>query len=239
METLDCLAQFSWCCAAEKVFWCLLKRQFKINPDNLFFSALFMPVTRISDMSVCVGCSNLHSINTFSNVTSLMTPVPFTFHLTYSPICSWSSALLLSSVPFSILARFPNLFLLRDVWMYCVQMEVKCDSGRCFALWPSRRWVSLHECLRVAKHQVLSPGWWLWRLHVMQTSSRVPQVENRLSKWMKTKIQNLRFFHMRKTGVLEKWQMMVWFLSESIKLYFAVAKRLVGSLISAVVLKSI
>jgi len=52
----------------------LLQGQFKIKPDYvLFFSVMFMSVAGISDMTVCVGRPNLHSINTFSNAPSLMT----------------------------------------------------------------------------------------------------------------------------------------------------------------------
>lgn len=98
-------------------------------------------------------------------------------------------------------------------------LDVLCADGsgmwqwQMFALWPARRWGSFAWLSPggqvsdiVPRLMALKAACCLW-LHVVQTSSRLPQVESRLSKWVKTKIQNLRFFHMRKTCLLEngKW----------------------------------
>lgn len=124
-----------------------------------------MSVAGISDMSMCVGLSNLESINTFSNATSLM---PHTVQRsllcqpsTLLPISSVSSTLLLfCSAPFNTLAHFPSIIVLRYLG---VLWAAGCGmwQWQIFLLRPARSWISsVWLGLQVAKHQIFSPGCW-------------------------------------------------------------------------------
>lgn len=145
-------------------------------------------------IGVCVGCSNLHSINTFSNAASLM-PHTVQWSLLFSPfiliimipVCSTASTpLLLSCVPFNTVACFPNLLVLRSVRMCCGLWNVTVE-GVCSLV--SLELVSSAWLSRLSDTRY--PHQWLWRLWLSVAtctgSPRTSHVEDRVSERLKTK----------------------------------------------------
>lgn len=145
----------------------------------LFFSVLFMSIAGTSDTIVCVWCLNLHSINIFSNETSLiphtmqgcllLSPstllIPRMFHIFYpSPAFQ---------CPFQYPYSFSPTYLFWGIfgcvvgsWMWNVTVADVCSLANeelgLFCVTVSR-WPSI----RYAPQAAGTSGQWLWRLYVV------------------------------------------------------------------------
>lgn len=139
-----------------------------------------------------MGCSNLHSINTFSNVVSdashsAMITALFTFHPHYS-LC------VQQLLPFSC---FPvSLSTLLLVFPACsekcldVLWIVECDSGRCWLSGQPGAGLFCVALSMLSGTGILTSGFRGCELSVATCcagSSRTPHVEDRVSKKLKTK----------------------------------------------------
>lgn len=152
-----------------------------------------------------------------------MTPVPFAFHITYSPsvpyLLPFSYFLVCLSTP--MLVFLTNL--LRDIWMCCGQIDVECDSGRCLLSGQPGAVSLLHDSLQVAKHQIFSPGCCHVRLMALKVVCCLWPHVVRASLGLRLKVDyqsvsenknpELIILSMRKMYVFRKWQMMVCLVS--------------------------